>query len=76
MKNVSAKAPHLLESEVDFEPRHEAFWMCGGIEPPIDKKIWLEPTKTRPLKTDEEKKQPIDRPFQYFGREAESYISL
>lgn len=72
MKNLSAKAPHLLEAEVDIEPRHEAFWMCGGIEPPIDKKIWLE---RKPKPTEEEKKEPIDRPFQYFGRKKGFFIA-
>lgn len=63
-KNLSAEAPHLKESAIDFEARHEAFWMCGGIEPPKDKKIWLE--RKFPL-TEEEKNAPIDRPFQYIG---------
>lgn len=30
MKCCFEHAPHLIESEVDIEPRHEAFWMCGG----------------------------------------------
>lgn len=72
MKHLSAKAPHLLNAEVDIEPRHEAFWMCGGIEPPIDKKIWLE---RKPKPTEEEKKEPIDRPFQYFGRKKVFFIA-
>lgn len=65
LKNLSSKATHLFEAEVDIEPRHEAFWMCGGIEPPTDKKIWIE--RRVPL-TEEEKNEPIDRPFQYFGK--------
>lgn len=72
MKHLSVKAPHLLESEVDIEPRHEAFWMCGGIEPPIDKKIWLERVKHL---TEEEKKERIDRPFQYFGEKELFFIA-
>lgn len=35
-----------------------------GIEPPTDKKIWIE--RKVPL-TEEEKNEPIDRPFQYVG---------
>lgn len=29
-RSLLEKAPHLIESEVDIEPRHEAFWMAGG----------------------------------------------
>lgn len=88
LKSCSDQARHLLESEVDVEPRHEAFWMCGGkfrgfvmlehfqcycvfyslyigIEPPTDKKIWIE--RKKPL-TEEEKNEPVDRPFQYVGK--------
>lgn len=83
MKHLYGVAPHLIESEVDIEPRHEAFWMAGGkplfqlngkylltndfftgIEPPTDKKIWIE--RKVPL-TEEELNEPIDRPFQYVG---------
>lgn len=85
-RSLFGKAPHLIESEVDIEPRHEAFWMAGGkfkiifkslycvinivhliigIEPPTDKKIWIE--RKVPL-TEEEKNEPVDRPFQYVGK--------
>lgn len=30
IKSLYPVAPHLVESEVDIEPRHEAFWMVGG----------------------------------------------
>ena len=30
IKSLYSVAPHLVESEVDIEPRHEAFWMVGG----------------------------------------------
>lgn len=30
LKSCFDRAPHLIDSEVDVEPRHEAFWMCGG----------------------------------------------
>lgn len=29
-KSLHSVAPHLTESEVDIEPRHEASWMVGG----------------------------------------------
>ncbi|CAL7945468.1 unnamed protein product [Xylocopa violacea] len=31
---MSSSMPHLLETQVDFDPRREAFWFVGGIEPP------------------------------------------
>lgn len=36
----------------------------AGIEPPKDKKIWIE--RKVPL-TEEELNEPVDRPFQYVG---------
>lgn len=29
-KSLASVAPHLLEAEVDIEPRHAASWMAGG----------------------------------------------
>lgn len=31
---LSSDFLHLQESEVDYRPRHEAFWSVGGINPP------------------------------------------
>lgn len=46
--------------------------MVGGIEPPENKKIWLEKKKTfneaEKKWQEEEPKLPIDRPFQYAGK--------
>lgn len=42
----------------------DEFFYDVGIEPPTDKKIWIE--RKREL-TEEEKNEPIDRPFQYVG---------
>lgn len=33
LSNLSSTAPHLLEVEVDFEPRIEASWFVGGMSP-------------------------------------------
>lgn len=60
---LSSKFPHLLETEVDHEPRVEAFWAVGGMEPP--KSIVYKKQKSRDLK--EYAEDPIDRHFQYFG---------
>lgn len=32
LANLSSTTPYLLETEIDFEPRVEAFWFAGGIE--------------------------------------------
>ncbi|XP_046685245.1 uncharacterized protein LOC124370984 [Homalodisca vitripennis] len=31
--NLAQHAPHLYETEIDFEPRIEAFWRVGGFHP-------------------------------------------
>ncbi|KAL5277554.1 MRPS30 family protein [Megaselia abdita] len=31
---LSADYPHLLQAEVDSNPRHEASWFVGGVKPP------------------------------------------
>ncbi|KAK2580906.1 hypothetical protein KPH14_005975 [Odynerus spinipes] len=31
--NLATSRPHLLEAQTDFEPRVEAFWFAGGINP-------------------------------------------
>lgn len=55
---------HLHELDVDIDPRHEAFWMVGGIIPPISTQ--KKRTGVNWLKKYE--KDPIDRPFQYTGK--------
>lgn len=68
---------HLYEAKVDIEPRHEAFWFVGGIEPTYTeqkrRKDLKKDLKKYP-KNDQEKDQekeyilePVDRPFQYEG---------
>ncbi|XP_063368268.1 large ribosomal subunit protein mL65 [Cydia amplana] len=29
--NLSDKVPHILPAQVDYDPRHEAFWFVGGV---------------------------------------------
>lgn len=61
---LGADHRHLLESDADVDPRHDAFWFVGGIDPTtIVKKQrkgvgWY----------DEFVDDPVDRPFQYTGK--------
>lgn len=55
---------HLNDIETDIDPRHEAFWMVGGIIPPM--KIQKIRSKISWLK--EKEKEPVDRQFQYIGK--------
>lgn len=65
MNALSPTIPHLKEIEVDFEPRHEAFWFVGGIEPVRMVQKIRKGIKTN---TEEDIKEPVDRPFQYIGK--------
>ncbi|XP_061400054.1 large ribosomal subunit protein mL65 [Musca vetustissima] len=53
--------PHLHEVEVDYNPRHEAFWAVGGIEPP---KNVVKSKEGREWQKDNAK-DPVDRFMQY-----------
>ncbi len=53
----------MSEADTDIDPRHEAFWFLGGIEPPgrilkIRKNDWQK----------EYANDPVDRNFQYVGK--------
>lgn len=60
---LSSMTPHLLETEVDFKPRVEAFWFAGGIERPTLQRKARE--KIEHLK--EYADDPINMPVQYVG---------
>lgn len=69
VNSLSADYPHLNEVEIDVNPRHEAFWSVGEIEPPknvVKSKEGLPWCK-------EEANEPIDRLFQYTGQ---PYLTL
>lgn len=54
---------HLYELDSDVDPRHEAFWFVGGINPPSKVKKGRENVKwMKPYVND-----PVDRAFQYVG---------
>lgn len=63
VNSLTADYPHLLETEADVDPRHEAFWFVGGIELPerirkMRKHDWNK----------EARNTPVDRNFQYVGK--------
>lgn len=60
---LSPSVKHLNEAEVDIEPRHEAFWFVGGIEPTT----FVQKMRKGNSWTKEYTKEPVDRPFQYEG---------
>jgi len=64
---ISALSPnnnHLTTTEIDLQPRVEAFWSLGGIEP--DKQLRKSRKENDYFRGKEE--DPIDRPMQYRGK--------
>ncbi|XP_055549817.1 39S ribosomal protein S30, mitochondrial [Wyeomyia smithii] len=69
INHLSNQYGHLNEIEVDFYPRHEAFWFLGGISPPpLVRKIKEGVEWQKPYAND-----PYDRNLQYIGR---PYLAL
>ncbi|XP_016996213.2 large ribosomal subunit protein mL65 [Drosophila takahashii] len=60
---------HLAEAEVDYNPRHEAFWAVGGVDPPKN----VQQSKKGREWQKEEANESVDRLVQYKGR---PYLSL
>nr|CAD7459808.1 unnamed protein product [Timema tahoe] len=61
LANLAGKYDHLLQAQVDYEPRLESFWSLGGLAPPEatrKSKLGCKWTKDR---ADE----PVDRFIQY-----------
>lgn len=55
-------APHLQTAECDIDPRHEAFWMVGGFDPPTNIVKMRKGTWQKTFAEDS-----VDRQFQYVG---------
>lgn len=55
---------HLSETEVDLDPRHEAFWFVGGVDPPESVKRMRDGVEWQK----EFVNDPVDRAVQYIGR--------
>lgn len=66
---LGADNSHLYELDADVDPRHEAFWFVGGIDPTKRVKQmregidWLKDYVN----------DPVDRPFQYIGNTNETF---
>ncbi|XP_045450072.1 28S ribosomal protein S30, mitochondrial [Melitaea cinxia] len=61
--HLTDKVSHILTSQVDYDPRHEAFWFIGGVDVPNNVVNWRR--KYKWLK--ERAHEPLDRPVQYIG---------
>lgn len=62
--HLSSLYPHLLQTEVDIEPRMEASWFAGGIDPPSFRKRYRRTFKNSKDSIDD----PVDLPVQYVGQ--------
>ncbi|TDG41441.1 hypothetical protein AWZ03_012142 [Drosophila navojoa] len=60
---LSADYGHLNEVEIDYNPRHEAFWAVGGVDPP---KNVVKSKEGRPWQKDDAH-ETCDRLVQYTG---------
>lgn len=61
---LAADVPHLRDIETDRDPRHEAFWFVGGIQPPTGTRAIKHGSKWQKEYADE----PVNRQFQYCGQ--------
>ncbi|XP_050349705.1 28S ribosomal protein S30, mitochondrial [Nymphalis io] len=61
--NLTDKVSHILSSQVDYDPRHEAFWFVGGVDVPNNVVNWRK--KFKWLK--DRAHESLDRPVQYLG---------
>lgn len=66
LMHLSPKYPHLLHAEVDFEPRLEASWFLGGMEPSFKRKLM----RKRNPKLQDFVHEPVTMPVQYNGAPA------
>lgn len=63
INGLIADSPHLSEADTDIDPRHEAFWFVGGIEPPVRIRKMRQNSWQKDFADD-----PVDRNFQYIGK--------
>ncbi|XP_055637779.1 28S ribosomal protein S30, mitochondrial [Toxorhynchites rutilus septentrionalis] len=64
VNRISEQYGYLNEVELDFDPRHEAFWFLGGIPPPSLVKKIREGVEWQKTFADD----PYDRKIQYVGK--------
>ncbi|XP_076748855.1 mitochondrial ribosomal protein S30 [Xylocopa sonorina] len=60
---MSSSMPHLLETQIDFDPRREAFWFVGGVQPSASIKKMRESSRNMKDYVNE----PITMPVHYLG---------
>ncbi|XP_013140448.1 PREDICTED: 28S ribosomal protein S30, mitochondrial [Papilio polytes] len=60
---LADKLPHIFSAQIDYEPRHEAFWFVGGVDVPQSVIQWRKRFNWMHDRLDEN----IDRPVQYIG---------
>lgn len=64
LAHLTPENPHLLHTEVDFEPRLEASWFMGGLDPPNFVKRFRERIPFMKEYVDD----PVNLPVQYIGQ--------
>ena len=63
LATLSSNLPHLMKAQVDYEPRVEAFWFIGGIDPPT----LIRKTRANSKHLKAYADDPVNMPVQYFG---------
>lgn len=63
LATLSSTLPHLLETQIDYEPRTEAFWFAGGIDVPT----LLRKTRANSISQEKFADDPVNMPVQYLG---------
>lgn len=61
VNTLAADNRHLYELDADVDPRHEAFWFVGGIDPTHV----IHKMRKGIKRLEQHADNPIDRPFQY-----------
>ncbi|XP_015601452.1 28S ribosomal protein S30, mitochondrial [Cephus cinctus] len=64
LANLSSKYSHLLETQVDYNSRLEAFWVVGGIDPTYQ----VQKCKENVPYLKKYANDPVDRHIQYKGK--------
>ena len=66
---LSSTNSHLTETEVDINPRHETYWVAGGMQPPT----YVKKEKTAMCWKKHLANEPVDRHIQFV---AQPYLTL
>ncbi|GLV44027.1 mitochondrial ribosomal protein S30 [Carabus blaptoides fortunei] len=64
LNNLASTQTYIMDAQIDYDPRHEAFWFIGGIQPPDNSRKSREKFSwSKPLAN-----EPINRAVQYLGK--------